>query len=62
MITREVVKSEIDLVEERYLEVLRNIIQQFQLLPTALLSVPTETDSQLSLMDKLLSVKLSGPP
>jgi len=62
MVTREMVKSEIDLVEERYLETLRNIIQQFQQLPSALLSVPTKTDSELSLMDKLLSVKLSGPP
>jgi len=62
MITREVVKSEIDLVEERYLEVLRNIIQQFQQLPVAVLSVPSTTDNRLSLMDKLLSVKLSGPP
>ncbi len=62
MITREAVKSEIDLVEERYLEVLRNIIQQFQQLPVAVLSVPSTTDNRLSLMDKLLSVKLSGPP
>ncbi len=62
MMTREAVKSEIDLVEERYLEVLRNIIQQFQQLPVAVLSVPSTTDNRLSLMDKLLSVKLSGPP
>jgi hypothetical protein len=61
MITRELVKSEIDLVEERYLETLRNLIQQFQQLPVAMLSVPAKSDSELSLMDKLLSVKLSGP-
>ena len=62
MITRELVKSEIDLVEERYLETLRNIIQQFQQLPAAMLSVSVKSDNELSLMDKLLSVKLSGPP
>lgn len=57
MITREQVKTGIDLVEEQYLEVLHNLIRQFQLLP-----VPPQTGHQLSLMDKLLSVKLSGPP
>jgi len=62
MITREAVKAEIDLVEERYLEVLCNIIQQFQQLPpVAVLSVPSMTDNRVSLMDKLLSVKLSVP-
>jgi hypothetical protein len=62
MITRELVKSEIDLVEVQYLETLRNLIQQFQQLPATMLSVPAKSDSELSLMDKLLSVKLSGPP
>ncbi|OQW88551.1 MAG: hypothetical protein BWK78_08375 [Thiotrichaceae bacterium IS1] len=55
MITRELVKSEIDLVEERYLETLRNIIQQFQQLPAAMLSVsvrsPTNQAHHLERLD-----------
>jgi len=55
MMTREAVKSEIDLVEERYLDELRSIIQYFQQL-----SQPAITE-EMSLWDKLRTVRIQAP-
>ncbi len=55
MMTREAVKSEIDLVEERYLDELRGIIQYFQQL-----SQPAITE-EMSLWDKLRTVRIQAP-
>jgi hypothetical protein len=55
MITRELVKSEIDLVEERYLAELYSLIQDFQQF-----SKPAVTN-EMSLWDKLRTVRIQAP-
>jgi hypothetical protein len=55
MITRELVKTGIDLVEERYLEELYSLIQDFQQL-----SQPAVT-TEMSLWEKLRTVHIQAP-
>ncbi len=56
MITREQVKTGIDLVEERYLEELYSLIQDFQQL-----SQPVVKVGKMSLWEKLRTVHIQAP-